>query len=164
MIRERYTGSVRWTFVFALLAAVATRAADDSLSRDMLAAHNAVRATVKVAPLVWSEKLAASAQEWANTLIEKRQFVHRPKSKFGENLFQIEGAKTAPKNVVQRWASESVNFDYKSNKCNGVCGHYTQIVWSGTKEVGCAVARGGIREVWVCEYNPPGNYVGSRPY
>ena len=160
----RYTCTVRATIVCAILAAVATGAGEDSLARDMLAAHNAVRATVKVPPLVWSDNLARVAQEWANTLLEKKQFVHRPKSKLGENLYQIEGAKSTPKEVVDRWASESTNFNYKSNKCHGVCGHYTQIIWSGTKEAGCAVARGGNREVWVCEYNPPGNYVGQRPY
>ena len=148
----------------SLLAAASSPAADESLSREMLAAHNSVRATVKVPPLVWSDQLASTAQEWANTLIERKQFVHRPKSKFGENLFEIEGAKSTPKQVVDRWASEVSNYDYKTNRCHGVCGHYTQIIWRDTKEVGCAVARGGAREVWVCEYNPPGNYVGHRPY
>lgn len=160
-----YTGSVRSTVVCALLAAAAaTAAGENSLSQDMLAAHNAVRATVKVPPLIWSDRLARSAQEWANTLIEKKDFRHRQKSTFGENLYQVEGAKANPKEVVDRWASESSNFDYKSNRCRGVCGHYTQIVWRDTKEIGCAVARGGAREVWVCEYDPPGNYVGHRPY
>jgi hypothetical protein len=45
-----------------------------------------------------------------------------------------------------------------------VCGHYTQIVWRNTKSVGCAVARGKGVEVWVCNYDPPGNYAGQRPY
>jgi PadR family transcriptional regulator len=48
--------------------------------------------------------------------------------------------------------------------CRGVCGHYTQIVWSNTREVGCGVARDSNREVWVCNYNPPGNWIGERPY
>ena len=139
-------------------------AEEGPLAREMLTAHNAVRATVKSPPLVWSEKLTASAQEWADKLIAERQFVHRPKSKFGENLYQVEGSKATAAHVVERWASESVLYDYKSNHCRGACGHYTQIVWRETKEVGCAVARAGIREVWVCEYNPPGNFVGFRPY
>jgi pathogenesis-related protein 1 len=155
---------VRSIIVCAVLAAAATAAGEDSLPRETLAAHNAVRATVKAPPLIWSDKLAVTAQEWANTLIERKQFLHRPKSKLGENLFQIEGAKATPKQVVDRWASEASAYDYKTNHCHGACGHYTQIVWRDTKEVGCAVARGGAREVWVCEYNPPGNYVGQRPY
>jgi pathogenesis-related protein 1 len=156
---------VRSTIVRALLAlAAVTAAGQSSISQEMLAAHNAVRAKVSLPPLSWSDKLASAAQEWANTLIEKKEFLHRPKSKTGENLYEVEGAKSSPKQVVERWASESSNYDYKSNRCHGVCGHYTQIVWRDTKEVGCAVGRGGAREVWVCEYSPPGNYVGHRPY
>jgi uncharacterized protein YkwD len=138
--------------------------APPSLSRDMLAIHNAVRARVGVAPLAWSDRLAARAQDWADTLLARKQFIHRPNSTYGENLFAITGAAASPAQVVNAWAAESRNYNYTSNKCSGVCGHYTQIVWGGTKEVGCAVAREGRREVWVCNYDPPGNWIGRRPY
>jgi len=104
------------------------------------------------------------AQNWADTLLARKEFVHRPNSSYGENLFDVNGAGATPGQVVESWATEARNYDYSSNKCSGVCGHYTQIVWGDTKEVGCAVARGGGREVWVCEYDPPGNWVGKRPY
>ena len=132
-----------------------------SLARDMLAVHNAVRARVGTAPLAWSHPLAARSQDWADTLLARGQFAHRPNSPYGENLFEIEGAAASPAEVVEAWAGESRNYDYSSNRCRGVCGHYTQIVWRDTKEMGCAVARGRGREVWVCDYDPPGNW---RPY
>lgn len=135
-----------------------------ALQRDMLAAHNAVRARVRMAPLTWSDRLAARSQDWADTLLARKQFAHRPNSTYGENLFEITGATATAEQVVNAWAAESQNYDYRSNRCRGVCGHYTQIVWGSTKEVGCAVARGGGREVWVCDYDPPGNWVGQRPY
>jgi uncharacterized protein YkwD len=135
-----------------------------SLSRDMLAAHNAMRARVGVPPLAWSDRLAARAQQWADYLLARRLFMHHQRSTYGENLFDIAGATASPAQVVRAWASESRNYDYVSNRCSGVCGHYTQIVWGDTKEVGCAVAREGEREVWVCNYDPPGNWVGRRPY
>ena len=135
-----------------------------SLAREMLAVHNALRARAGVAPLVWSDRLAAHAEEWADTLWVRRQFAHRPNSKYGENLFEITGATASAAQVVNAWAAESRNYDYGSNRCRGVCGHYTQIVWSSTQEVGCAVARGGGRDVWVCNYDPPGNWIGKRPY
>jgi uncharacterized protein YkwD len=132
----------------------------------MLAAHDAVRARVGVAALAWSDRLAARAQDWADTLLARRQFVHRPNSAYGENLFEITGANAtaSAEQVVNAWAAEARDYDYGSNRCRGVCGHYTQIVWGGTREVGCAVARGGAREVWVCDYDPPGNRAGKRPY
>lgn len=143
---------------------VAAAIAQDGMQRDMLAAHNAVRSKVGVPPLAWSDELARAAQQWADRLIAEKRFDHRPKSKFGENMFEMRGAQATAAKVAERWAAEASNFDLKSNKCKGVCGHYTQMVWRDTKEVGCAVSRGGGREVWVCEYAPPGNYVGRRPY
>jgi uncharacterized protein YkwD len=134
------------------------------LARDTLAEHNAVRAKVGVAPLVWSDRLAAIAQQWADTLLARKQFVHSKNPAYGESLFEITGGVASPAKVVGAWAGESGQYDYAANQCRGVCGHYTQMVWRGTKEVGCAVARGGGREVWVCEYHPPGNWVGQRPY
>lgn len=135
-----------------------------TLARDMLASHNAVRARVGVAPLAWSARLAARSQDWADTLLAQKRFIHRPNSPYGENLFEIDGAAASAARVVNAWAAESRNYDYSSNRCHGVCGHYTQIVWADTQEVGCAVARDGRREVWVCNYDPPGNWAGKRPY
>jgi pathogenesis-related protein 1 len=133
-------------------------------AREMLAAHNEMRARVGVPGLAWSTQLAAHAQEWANTLLTRRQFFHRPNSAYGENLFEITGATASAAEVVDDWASESRNYNRRSNTCRGVCGHYTQIVWRQTRELGCAVAGDRKREVWVCNYNPPGNWTSQRPY
>jgi pathogenesis-related protein 1 len=130
----------------------------------MLDAHNAIRARVNVPPLAWSDRLSARARDWANTLLARGQFRHSSKSPFGENLYEIRGASASPEEVVSHWADESRNYEYKTNRCRGVCGHYTQLVWRDTREVGCAAARGGNREVWVCLYNPPGNWIGAKPY
>lgn len=146
----------------ALLAA--TCLAQPPLETDMLAAHNAVRAQVGVPPLKWSAQLAAQAQGWANRLLSTSRFAHRPNSPYGENIFEIAGASASPEQVVESWAAESRDYDYAANKCRKVCGHYTQLIWSTTRSVGCAVARGPRREIWVCNYDPPGNYIGKRPY
>ena len=135
-----------------------------SLADNMLAAHNAVRLGVGVPALTWSIQLAAFAQQWANELVASRKFVHRRNSPYGENLYEITGARTTSGEVVDQWASESKNYRYGSNTCRGVCGHYTQIIWRDTRRVGCAVAGNARNEVWVCNYDPPGNWIGKRPY
>jgi hypothetical protein len=77
--------------------------------------------------------------------------------------------------VVQAWASEAADYDYASNSCapGKACGHYTQIVWRDSTLLGCAYARcttnspfDGVPtwDFWVCDYSPPGNWVGQRPY
>src|SRR5207249_1182907 len=104
-----------------------------SLADSILAAHNEVRRSVGVRDLVWSERLASFAQEWADTLASNGQFYHRHKSTYGENLYKITGGSIAPSNVVEQWAAEARDYQYKSNTCRSVCGHYTQIVWRSTK-------------------------------
>jgi pathogenesis-related protein 1 len=131
---------------------------------DMLSAHNAFRKQLGLRPLAWSDKLATAAQSWADTLLKQRKFYHQPQASYGENLFELRGGKATSDDVVHDWMSESLDYDYASNRCYSVCGHFTQVVWRSTVEVGCAVARGGGREVWVCRYSPPGNVAGQRPY
>jgi pathogenesis-related protein 1 len=133
-------------------------------AEEMLQAHNSVRASLKLPPLVWSDKIAAVAQEWAETLLSRGQFVHRPNSSHGENLFEIEGGRALPGRVVDDWAAEARDYDYRRNTCAGVCGHYTQLVWRSTRQLGCGVAHDARREIWVCNYDPPGNAIGGKPY
>jgi uncharacterized protein YkwD len=133
-------------------------------STAILAAHNAVRARVKIPPLTWSDRLADQAQAWANWLLARNKFDHNADSPYGENLFDIRGDSATAALVVNAWDSESRDYNYSSNTCRKVCGHYTQIIWASTKQVGCGVARDAKREVWVCNYDPPGNWTGKRPY
>ncbi len=133
-------------------------------ARGMLDAHNAVRRRAGVAALVWSDRLAAAAEHWANTLVTNNKFEHNTNTPYGENLFEIIGGSATPGEIVFEWAAEEKNYNHATNSCSKVCGHYTQIVWRNSRKVGCAVARRGNVEICVCEYDPPGNYFGERPY
>lgn len=146
------------------LAVTAAPASESSFVTGMLAAHNEIRARIDEPPLRWSDRLAARAQDWASHLLRERQFYHRPHPVFGESLFDITGGRATPDEVVGGWAAEVHDYNYRANTCRSVCGHYTQIVWANTREVGCAVASDRVREVWVCNYDPPGNWIGQRPY
>jgi pathogenesis-related protein 1 len=68
--------------------------------------------------------------------------------------------------VVNLWVGEGRSYNRAANRCapGAVCGHYTQVVWRSTRRLGCAVAHCADSEIWVCNYDPPGNYVGHRPY
>lgn len=159
-------------FVTVMSAAPQRQSSDDSnkrpqqraAAREMLAAHNAIRARMKVPPLAWSDELARYAQGWASRLATENRLIHRSRPVYGENLYLIHGAQATAGEVVQAWASEAASYDYQTNSCRGQCGHYTQMVWRDTKRVGCGRAMRDATEVWVCNYDPPGNIVGERPY
>jgi pathogenesis-related protein 1 len=140
-------------------------------------AHNVARANVVPAaatplpPLTWDDTLAGVAQAYA----EKCIWAHSTDNDYGENLYANTGSGTTPQDVVEGWVSEDEFYDYESNSCvpGEMCGHYTQVVWADTLRVGCGVANcttgspfDGSPEWrnWVCNYDPPGNWVGEKPY
>jgi pathogenesis-related protein 1 len=133
----------------------------------MLAAHNRARRAVGVQDLQWSDRLSQIAQGWAEHLGGDRCAMrHSGVSGLGENLAWAAGQHLSPVDVVRMWVDEARAFDPADSVCDSgaVCGHYTQVVWRGTKFVGCGMVSCGDSEVWVCNYSPPGNYVGERPY
>jgi pathogenesis-related protein 1 len=117
-------------------------------------------------PLTWSADVGAVAQAYA----ERCEFRHSG-GPYGENIFAATGSKS-PKDVVDDWVSEKTDYDYATDSCSGVCGHYTQVVWRDSKRLGCGVANctknspfgSGSWQMWVCNYDPPGNFVGKKPY
>jgi pathogenesis-related protein 1 len=146
---------------------VQTRLTEEEISI-VLERHNHWRADVGVMEkLEWSEEMADLAADWALQLSRKNcGFEHRPDNKFGENLFLGTSGYFKAKDVVDAWASEKADYNYNRNKCKPgkMCGHYTQIVWQTTKKVGCAKIECNGNDIWVCNYDPPGNWVGEKPY
>ena len=133
---------------------------------EMLHSHNQVRLQRQIPPLRWSYSLEAAAQEWAEHLSAIGAMQHDHTRRVGQNLFVSYGRQMPPAFVVGKWAGESKDYDERRFKCapGEVCGHFTQVIWRGTKEVGCGVAGGNNGQFWVCFYSPPGNIIGYKPY
>ncbi|MCY1004827.1 CAP domain-containing protein [Nannocystis pusilla] len=115
-------------------------------------------------------ELARYAQKWADKLQRRRcDLQHRPRAgadaqRYGENLFGASGQAATAEQVVAAWVAEVAGYDAKTGRCRGMCGHYTQVMWRDSQRVGCGVATCGDAEVWVCNYDPPGNFLGQKPY
>ncbi|MBD1871420.1 SCP-like extracellular [Oculatella sp. FACHB-28] len=139
------------------------------MPEEILEAHNKYRAEVNVAPLTWSDTLASNAQEWANHLasLGGNTLQHSPNSGEGENLWLGTSGAFTYTQMVDMWGEEKQYFvdgtfpDVSSTGNWFDVGHYTQMVWGDTTEVGCAIANAGGNDILVCRYNPPGNYLGQ---
>lgn len=137
----------------------------------ILKAHNKYRSEVGMPPLKWSDKLAAYAKEWGDHLVksgcnlEHRPYTGKWKQQYGENLYWTSGAKPSPAEAIDSWGEEKPDYDggVMNNK-NFVAGHYTQVIWGKTTHVGCVTVqcKNGSYIV-VCNYDPPGNYMGRSP-
>lgn len=136
--------------------------------QDILDRHNYWRAEVGVEEqLMWSDEMAELATDWARELKKNGcAWEHRPNNDFGENLFKGTAGAFDAAYVVDSWASEKADYNYSKNSCKPrrMCGHYTQVVWKTTKKVGCAKIECDGMDIWVCNYDPPGNWVGEKPY
>jgi uncharacterized protein YkwD len=141
-----------------------TAASADGVSADerntIVTMHNTYRAQHCVPPLTWSAELAASAQKWADNC----WFGHDAKrGHIGENIAW--GGDRSAASAVEAWYREVKDYNYaKPGLVTGI-GHFTQMVWKDSKQIGCGVAKcylGTVR-LWVCRYAPTGNWRGKFP-
>jgi pathogenesis-related protein 1 len=146
-------------------------------------------------PLVWSQTVADYAQQWATSLATSMcaDPAHRSAAEleavdYGENLATFgaggllqSGEVSTAEQAVDAWAAEKACWTFGTIQgtevCNTACytnlhsdgcGHYTQVVWRDSAQLGCGVAtckNGALTEdIWICNYAPAGNIVGRPPY
>jgi hypothetical protein len=139
----------------------------------LLAAHNRERSAIGVPALEWSPALAADARLWAKELAATGKFEHSPDEPGlvpqGENLWAGTVGYYQPEAMVALWVSEKRDYKpgvFPNNSRAGdveKVGHYTQLIWAQTRQVGCALERGRDEDFLVCRYSAAGNVIGERP-
>jgi pathogenesis-related protein 1 len=161
---------------------------ESEMAQRMVDAHNAVRRSLNdpQPDVAWSDALAGYAAEWAGELARGCGGLrHRDQDRYGENIAMRGSSRLvdafSPEAAVEGWAAEAACWDFGtirgSERCdpscaaelnsNG-CGHYTQLIWGNTERIGCGYATCENAdfqfEIWVCNYDPPGNFIGQTPY
>jgi hypothetical protein len=144
-----------------------------SIDERILIAHNRERLALGLEPLTWNPALVESAQRWADYLAATGRFEHSPENRRdpeGENLWAGTKGYFAPEAMVDAWIREKQFFRpgvFPNNSTTGRVedvGHYTQLVWRATSEVGCAQSASAREDILVCRYSEAGNYLGERPF
>lgn len=105
---------------------------------EALSGHNKIRATHHVASLMWNDTLAQSALRWA----QNGKWGHSNQTlynvPYGENLFAK--STTYPgvtmDDAMYAFNSEEALYDYRKPGFSEATGHFTQVVWKGTTQVG----------------------------
>ena len=140
----------------------------DGFAPRTLAAHNRERARLGIAQLVWNDRLAADAQKWANVLASRNAFEHSRARGVGENLWMGTANTYSPEGMIgafideARWFRPGTFPNVSTTKNWADVGHYSQLIWPATRELGCALARSRQNDVLVCRYRPAGNVMGRK--
>ncbi|CAH1774969.1 unnamed protein product, partial [Owenia fusiformis] len=155
-----------------------TAAPSDPFLTACLARHNQVRALHTDTPsMTWSTLAATTSQAWADDLAARQVFEHSNSSNpafrtGGENLY-LSGTTGTPTDFpaqctsgTQAWYDEISDYDYANPGFSSATGHFTQVVWQNSIQVGCGSSRytnsgGFIITLIVCQYTPAGNFLGQ---
>ncbi|CAF3322744.1 unnamed protein product [Rotaria socialis] len=123
--------------------------AQRQFQKQALDAHNVYRARHCAQPLVLDDALSRSAQNYAQKLAST-------------NSFQHSGTQGVGATAVKLWYDEIKQYNFNSGGFSSATGHFTQVVWKGSRKLGMGVAysNGGRSAYVVAQYTPPGNYMG----
>ncbi|WP_107850893.1 CAP domain-containing protein [Oceanimonas marisflavi] len=146
-----------------LTGLLAGTAAAGDMKQALLDAHNSARAEVGAGPLLWSVRAEQQAASWARVLSRRCDIEHSQGSGFGENLFMGTRGYYDELDGVKSWEDEKRYYSGQplSRALVPKVGHYTQMVWPDTRELGCATSTCNDIMILVCNYYPPGNYLGE---
>lgn len=148
-------------------------ASDLHLAARILRIHNDERQQLRLAPLKWNFHLEREARDWAEQLSRKGMLQHASQSirnHTGENLWMGTAGHWPVEIMVGMFIDEKKHYKHASfpniSRTGNWAdvGHYTQVVWRDTQEVGCAVVTARGNDVLVCRYWPAGNVWGQKAY
>ncbi|XP_018335434.1 uncharacterized protein LOC108744254 isoform X2 [Agrilus planipennis] len=134
------------------------------LQKEFLKAHNELRAKHGVAALKLNATISKLSQLHAEKMLRTGKFEHSDNQKYGENIFYMwspdPNFNVGAYDVVRSWYAEIDNYTFGVEPKQLNTGHFTQVVWNGSKELGVGLARSKGRVYVVANYYPPGNVKG----
>ncbi|XP_034548136.1 Golgi-associated plant pathogenesis-related protein 1-like isoform X2 [Notolabrus celidotus] len=133
--------------------------ADESFLQEFLETHNAYREKHNAPLMQYNDEMNATAQEWADHLLAAGVFEHSSTND-GENIYNMFSSvaiELTGKEAVDSWYSEIKDYDWSNPGFKGSTGHFTQVVWKASTELGVGMATDGNKVFVVGQYRPAGN-------
>eukprot|EP01117_Protostelium_nocturnum_P015105 TRINITY_DN581_c0_g1_i6.p1 TRINITY_DN581_c0_g1~~TRINITY_DN581_c0_g1_i6.p1 ORF type:complete len:510 (-),score=153.05 TRINITY_DN581_c0_g1_i6:278-1807(-) len=138
--------------------------------------HNAMRSKYGLSQAFWDSKVASTSETQSDTC----DLSSINQSVYGVNTYATIGGTVSTSDSVEAvggWNSEEKNYNCTSGICDSqkTCGNFTQVTWSTSTSVGCAIticpessspffpSQTGSWKFIVCKYNDRGN-TGGRPF
>ena len=126
--------------------------------------HNYYRRKHHVPPLTLNKELSKIAQAYAQRLCSKRCFEHSTNkyrgNNLGENLYRCSNKVATGQIATTAWYDEIKTHNFKKD-FQHASGHFSQLVWKGSQEVGFGLAFKGNDYYVVANYYPAGNIIGD---
>lgn len=134
----------------------------------MLLRHNYHRKRHQVDELTRNSEIEAIAQAYSEKLASERSMYHSDNdyngSPLGENLYACWGSgqiTITGADATDSWYSEVSDYDFNNPGYKSGTGHFTQLVWKNSKQLGCGVSCQNSYCSVTCNYYPAGNYLSQ---
>lgn len=139
-----------------------------SFKEQCLKWHNEYRSIHQAPTVTWNDTIAADAEVWATYLADNNVLEHASNLNQldqGENLYLVSVQPTEPcTDATKAFYEEIKDYNFDKPGFSSQTGHFTQVVWKSTRQIGAAnKARADGKFVVVVRYFPPGN-VNSENY
>ena len=136
-----------------------------SFRDEILKKHNEIRQLHGSPELTPNTSLNNKAQDYAKQILDSQGKKAFPANTYndsavGENV--IISSKKEPNEIFEKWYNEKNSYDFSLNKFQKGTGHFTQIVWKETKEIGIGLEKDDKNNICcVALYYPGGNVIGE---
>lgn len=128
----------------------------DEYAKKCIDRHNNDRSKHSAPELAWNQTLADYAKKYLKN--QNCVFAHSG-GPYGENIAM--GYDSA-EDAIKAWYEENKQYNFKIAKFSESTGHFTQMVWKSSTQIGCADVDCGDKGTFMaCEYFPRGNVMGQ---
>ena len=137
----------------------------EKIRADILNNHNYHRKRHQVDSLERNSEIEKVAQDYSEYQASIDQMKHSNNKKYGENLYYCYasyGICVTGEDASQRWYDEVSQYNFNKPGFSSGTGHFTQLVWKGSTQIGCGAACNNKNKCYVtCNYYPPGNVLSQ---